>query len=628
MGGGSSAIADYDPDQDANVFLQQVRAYHCPPPPQGWAIFRYTGSDQTFETKGRTQFQVEVWGAQGGQHGGRPPSGPGFPGGPGGYAKSNITIPKGTQHLTIIVGQAGMKGYQHFTSYGGGGKSGKDGDFGGGGGGGRSAILLDGTDIITAGGGGGGGCGYGGGGGAGGGLIGKDADGTGTEPGRGGSQTQGGNGGFGTGKCASGLDKVGSPGAHLLGGNADARPAEGAAGGGGGYFGGGAGGSSGGALGIHHYGGGGGGSGFAGDSRIKYERTELICGDDCFWERPQPDGRPNGLVILRFIDQAVPDSVLSPKAAPIPGVTHKQSQQEQLALPPPEEPMPKEEPRPVATLKPLGQTDALTLTARVDNSLEQTRLPPATTVQAPMSPNLPPVPAPGLDMTNPPPSTESSSKGPDTWQSRLDAMADARLNQIGAGPSGQKAVGKSQSVPPAPRQQDVLSLTNESMASASQVAATSATPAASSTDSWKSRLEAQAEARLNQLNMKAPGPPGYASSSANSKSSPGKRLSGSQAKLGASMGGLSQIDEQTSLDLGPTIPNRLGNTGASGSLGSTGNLGASGNLGATGSVGASGSFGATGSLGAPGSSSDSWQARLEAQAEARRQQLNAQQGIK
>ncbi|CAK0800909.1 unnamed protein product, partial [Prorocentrum cordatum] len=116
------------------------------------SVFEFVGEDQTFDTSGFTSFKVTVWGAGGGRDMG------GGAGGSGGYAQAVLTLPAGTQYLTVIVGQGGGaadRGTQ--AAYGGGGRSGPGGPNSSGGGGGRSAVALDGEDILTAGGGGGGG---------------------------------------------------------------------------------------------------------------------------------------------------------------------------------------------------------------------------------------------------------------------------------------------------------------------------------------------------------------------------------------------------------------------------------------------------------------------------------------
>lgn len=578
MGSTSSALAD--DVEETPAYLHFSRVYHCPPPPKGWDIFRYTGSDQTFETKGRTTFLVELWGAQGGAHGGKPPSGPGFPGGLGGYARGKITVPPGTLTLTVIVGQGGLKGYQHFVSYGGGGKSGKDGDYGGGGGGGRSAIQLDGSDIITAGGGGGGGCGYGGAGGAGGGIKGKDADGTGTEVGKGGSQTVGGEGGYGTGRCASGMDKVGCAGSFLTGGNADARPYEGAAGGGGGYFGGGAGGSSGGAMGIHHYGGGGGGSGFAGDSRVRYERTELIAGDECFWENPQPDGRPNGLVIIRPVipdsevdedDGLVPPGAISP-------VKFKQMVERATTST-------KEQPKHIEVKATTNMSQSMTSVPELKPLVLSESLPQPTqltwtalaTSQQPEQTQLPARPQAIQAATS-----ESTAQGGTSWQSRFEMIAEERLRQLG----DQKQKTAWQQAAPSSAVASPQSTSNPSQTQIVVPASSSS----SSTDTWKSKLEAAASARLSQLDSKL----------TSSKSAPNLEPR-SFKPLNSIKESSRETSSQPSFQAvqAPTIkPLTLGST-----------LGKS--LGMGKSVGAN-------------SSPNSLQSRLEAQAEARRKQLEEQ----
>ena len=225
-------------------------------PGQTWE-FNYTGGVQEFTVPCSGTYQLEVYGAQGGD------SQP-LLGGKGGYSVGQIVLSKDNQ-LYIAVGQKGtdFDGTSHITAYNGGGAGGENN--GGGGGATHIAVGLNlgelrnyesnkGSVLIVAGGGGGsdyenwelGRNGYGG---TGGGINGGNGQSADKREGTGGTQTEGGycleaptdvqrNGGFGYG--GGFLTSIGG------------------AGGGGGWYGGGAGGWNNGTA------GGGGGSGYIG----------------------------------------------------------------------------------------------------------------------------------------------------------------------------------------------------------------------------------------------------------------------------------------------------------------------------------------------------------------------------
>jgi hypothetical protein len=112
---------------------------------QGVNVFRYTGYFETFLVpEGVEAFYVYIWGA-GGSYGVN-----------GAYVEGLLPVTPG-QHVTVIVGQAGIYGTS--ASFGGGGAGGSISGgyaYSGCGGGGRSAIQIDYEDAVTAGGGGGG----------------------------------------------------------------------------------------------------------------------------------------------------------------------------------------------------------------------------------------------------------------------------------------------------------------------------------------------------------------------------------------------------------------------------------------------------------------------------------------
>lgn len=178
--------------------------------------FDYTGGVQTFTAPVAGEYQLEVWGAEGGTSGA---------GGKGGYSKGNVTLTEG-ETISVYVG--GQTGYN-----GGGSGHGRDTDSGGGGTDIRKGGASLSNRIIVAGGGGG----YGGrasvvGGSGGGTTGGAGMDKCGTR-GYGGTQASGGNGGSNNG--SNGV--IGQGGSNLAGSNS------GGGGGGGGYYGGGAGGN-------------------------------------------------------------------------------------------------------------------------------------------------------------------------------------------------------------------------------------------------------------------------------------------------------------------------------------------------------------------------------------------------
>lgn len=124
--------------------------------------FNYTGNVQTFTAPHTGEYQLEVWGAQGGYG-----TGPGGTyttnqwdeGGKGGYSKATFNLTAG-QVVNIYVGGAGSNGRPSYSngSEAGGWNGGGNGYLGGGGGG-ATDIRLGGTSysnrVIVAGGGGG-----------------------------------------------------------------------------------------------------------------------------------------------------------------------------------------------------------------------------------------------------------------------------------------------------------------------------------------------------------------------------------------------------------------------------------------------------------------------------------------
>lgn len=172
--------------------------------------FTYTGNVQTYTVPATGTYQLQVWGANGGNDG--------MVGGRGGYATGNINLTAGEIVRIYVGGQGGNCGNNN-GGYNGGGNAGPSGCSGGGGG--ATDIRVGGTALanrrIVAGGGGGAGNGGQGPGGAGGGLVGI------TTSGGGGTQTAGG-AGNGAGSLGQGGNRTGDGG-----------------GGGGGYYGGGAG---------------------------------------------------------------------------------------------------------------------------------------------------------------------------------------------------------------------------------------------------------------------------------------------------------------------------------------------------------------------------------------------------
>lgn len=376
------------------------------------------------------------------------------------------------------------------------------------------------------------------------------------------------------------MDKVGCAGSFLTGGNADARPYEGAAGGGGGYFGGGAGGSSGGAMGIHHYGGGGGGSGFAGDSRVRYEETELIAGDECFWENPQPDGRPNGLVIIRPVipdsevdedDGLVPPGAISP-------VKFKQMVERATTS------TKEEQPKHIEVKATANMSQSMTSVPELKPLVLSETLPKPTQLtwtalaasQQPEQTQLPARPQASQAAT-----FESTAQGT-SWQSRLEMIAEERLKQLG----NQKQKTAWQQAAPSSAVASLETTSNPLQTHIMLPASSSS----SSTDTWKSKLEAAASARLSQLDSKLTSP----KSTLNLESRSFKPLNSikESSRETSSQPGFQAVQA-------PTIkPLTLGST-----------LGKS--LGMGKSVGSN-------------SSPNSLQSRLEAQAEARRKQLEEQ----
>lgn len=189
--------------------------------------YNYTGAQQTFVAPTTGCYQIQVWGAKGGNDAANL-------GGNGGYATGKLILTAG-QTIYIYVGAAGTSGATGSGGgWNGGGNAGNSGSSGGGGG--ASDVRFGGTAlsnrVIVAGGGGGAGNTSPQAGGAGGGLTGISSSGS------GGTQSAG-----GAGTSAGSLGQGGNRGSGDGGG------------GGGGYYGGGAG------NGDH---GGGGGSSYIG----------------------------------------------------------------------------------------------------------------------------------------------------------------------------------------------------------------------------------------------------------------------------------------------------------------------------------------------------------------------------
>ena len=207
--------------------------------------FTYTGSVQTFTASSSGTYEIQVWGASGGQDG--------QIGGRGGYSTGKMNLTAG-QSLSIYVGGLGLGcNTNSGGGWNGGGNAGTSGCSGGGGGG--TDVRSGGTGlsnrIIVAGGGGGGGNGGNGVGGVGGGTSGGSASGGGA------TQTAGGSGNS-SGSLGQGGNKSGDGG-----------------GGGGGYYGGGA---------ANADAGGGGGSGYVSSSLTN---ASLIAGNGTM---PDPTG--------------------------------------------------------------------------------------------------------------------------------------------------------------------------------------------------------------------------------------------------------------------------------------------------------------------------------------------------
>ncbi len=139
-----------------------VDTYICADPVLTYAgaskSFTYTGNYQTYTIYAGCQYQLEVWGAQGGNEGRG-----NYPGGYGGYSTGKLTLSV-TTPLYIYVGQAGTKNTTAASWNGGGGnKTAGEGT----GGGASDFSLKSGTwnsanhlysRILVAGGGGGRGC--------------------------------------------------------------------------------------------------------------------------------------------------------------------------------------------------------------------------------------------------------------------------------------------------------------------------------------------------------------------------------------------------------------------------------------------------------------------------------------
>ncbi|MGE5455485.1 MAG: immunoglobulin-like domain-containing protein [Ignavibacteriales bacterium] len=205
--------------------------------------FSYTGGAQTFTAPISGTYKFEVWGAQGGNGGGK-----------GGYATGQISL-TANQQLTVITGGAGSDYY---------GGTGTLTGSGGGGGGGGSFIRNGSTVLIAAGGGGGAAQGAGGAGGGTNGLAGTVGGSTGA--GTGGTQSSGGTGGSAPNGDNGNNGGYGYGGGSKRGGNGTAFSTGGTGGGAGGFGGGGASatnysdGTTGGGGGGGYYGGGAGGS--------------------------------------------------------------------------------------------------------------------------------------------------------------------------------------------------------------------------------------------------------------------------------------------------------------------------------------------------------------------------------
>jgi large repetitive protein len=207
--------------------------------------FSYTGSVQTFTATTAGTYDLQLWGASGGNDG--------QIGGKGGYATAKMALTAGQSINIYVAGQGTGCVTNSGGGWNGGGNAGTAGCSGGGGG--ATDIRSGGTAlanrVIVAGGGGGGGNGGLGVGGAGGGLTGQAAS------GGGGTQSAGGSG-TGAGSLGQGGNRSGDGG-----------------GGGGGYYGGGA------ATGDA---GGGGGSGYVSSS---LSSASLIAGN---LSMPNPSG--------------------------------------------------------------------------------------------------------------------------------------------------------------------------------------------------------------------------------------------------------------------------------------------------------------------------------------------------
>ena len=207
--------------------------------------FSYTGSVQTFTATTAGTYDLQLWGASGGNDG--------QIGGKGGYATAKMALTAGQSINIYVAGQGTGCVTNSGGGWNGGGNAGTAGCSGGGGG--ATDIRSGGTAlanrVIVAGGGGGGGNGGLGVGGAGGGLTGQAAS------GGGGTQSAGGSGN-GAGSLGQGGNRSGDGG-----------------GGGGGYYGGGA---------ATSDAGGGGGSGLVSSS---LSNASLIAGN---LSMPNPSG--------------------------------------------------------------------------------------------------------------------------------------------------------------------------------------------------------------------------------------------------------------------------------------------------------------------------------------------------
>ncbi|MDR1884391.1 MAG: fimbrillin family protein [Prevotella sp.] len=206
--------------------------------------FNYTGSPQTFTVPISGEYQLEVWGAQGGT------STQPYDGGKGGYSTGKVFLARGTQ-LYVYVGGQGIAGNGTGGGYNGGG-NGLSGIISqiitGGGGGGGTDIRIEGQTffhrLIVAGGGSGGSkIGIGAAGGGENGLDGSYEQSNTIARGGGGTQIAGGTAGQSVGGAGAGTGKAGE-----FGKGADANVApysHGVSGGGGGWYGGGSGGGGG-----------------------------------------------------------------------------------------------------------------------------------------------------------------------------------------------------------------------------------------------------------------------------------------------------------------------------------------------------------------------------------------------